>query len=82
MIFLPLLAQIGPNSGSPFEDAPLPFEELKAPPDSAFEVLLASACLFLLMVLVTMMFVALSKLRAIEEKLDETGGEDRRTDDH
>ena len=77
MIFHPLLAQIGPNSGSPFEDASLPFEQLKAPPDSAFEVMLASACLFLLIVLVTLVFVALSKLRAIEEKLDRAGAPDR-----
>lgn len=81
MVLSALLTQIGPNSGAPFEDASLPFEQLKAPPDSAFEILLVSACVFLLIVLATMMFVALSKLRAIDEKLGELETHTPRRDD-
>ncbi len=59
----------GPDTGSPFVNAPLPFEALKAPPDSAFEILMLSLGVMFLAGLATAAFLALSKLRSMEEAL-------------
>lgn len=59
----------GPNNGSPFTDASLPFEELKAPPDTAFDILMASLAMLLLSVIALGVFLAVSKLGAIEALL-------------
>ena len=59
----------GPDSGSPFVDAPLDVEALKAPPDSAFEVLMISLGVFLLVPLTAAAFIALARLRNLEEGL-------------
>ncbi len=59
----------GPNNGSPFTDASLPFEQLKAPPDTAFDILMASLAMLLLSVIALGVFLTVSKLGAIEELL-------------
>ncbi len=59
----------GPSSGSPFKDAPLPFDELKAPPDTAFDILMASLAMVLLSAIAAGIFLAVSKLGAIEALL-------------
>ncbi|MEM8710854.1 MAG: hypothetical protein AAGG01_07875 [Planctomycetota bacterium] len=58
-----------PSNGSPFTDASLPFEQLKAPPDSAFDILIASLAMILLSAIAAGVFLGLSKLGAIEEQL-------------
>lgn len=62
------LAQ-GPDQGSPFVDAPLPFEQLKAAPDSSFNILVASLGVFLLVPITAAAFMALARLRNMEESL-------------
>ncbi|QDV07622.1 hypothetical protein Poly30_31500 [Planctomycetes bacterium Poly30] len=59
----------GPSNGSPFTDAPLPFEQLKAPPDTAFDILMASLAMILLSAIAAGVFLGVSKLGAIEELL-------------
>ncbi|MEM9383388.1 MAG: hypothetical protein AAGB93_25830 [Planctomycetota bacterium] len=59
----------GPDTGSPFVDAPLPIDALKAPPDTAFQVLLLSFGVFLLVPIGAAAFLALSRLRNLEETL-------------
>ena len=59
----------GPSSGSPFVDAPLPFDELKAPPESAFEILMICLGVSLLAALVTAAFLAVGKLGSLQEQL-------------
>ena len=54
------------GGSSPFASAPLPFDELKAPPDRAFEVVMICAAVFLLAGLAAAAFLGLSKLGAIE----------------
>lgn len=56
----------GPSNGSPFVDAPLPFEQLKAPPDTAFDILMASLAMVLLSAIAAGIFLIVSKLGAIE----------------
>lgn len=62
-----LAAAQGPDSGSPFVDAPLDVEALKAPPDRAFEVLLIAFGVFLLVPIAAAAFLGLARLRTIEE---------------
>jgi len=57
----------GPDTGSPFVDTPLPFDALKAPPASAFEILMLSIAVFLLVPLVGAAFLGLARLRNMEE---------------
>ena len=59
----------GPDQGSPFVDAPLPFEALKAAPDSSFDILVASLGVFLLVPITAAAFMALARLRNMEEAL-------------
>lgn len=59
----------GPSNGSPFTDAPLPFDELKAPPDTAFDILMASLAMILLSAIAAGVFLGVSKLGSIEEQL-------------
>lgn len=59
----------GPNNGSPFTDASLPFEQLKAPPDTAFDILIASLAMLLLSMIAVGVFLGVSKLGTIEELL-------------
>ncbi|MEM1449778.1 MAG: hypothetical protein AAF957_02350 [Planctomycetota bacterium] len=59
----------GPDTGSPFVDAPLPIDALKAPPESAFQVLLLSFGVFLLVPIGAAAFLALARLRNLEETL-------------
>ena len=59
----------GPDQGSPFVDAPLPFEQLKAAPDTSFDILVASLGVFLLVPLTAAAFMALARLRNMEESL-------------
>lgn len=59
----------GPDTGSPFVDAPLPFDQLKAPPDSAFEILMICLGVMFLAALVTAAFLAVGKLGSLQEQL-------------
>lgn len=59
----------GPDSGSPFVDASLPFDQLKAPPDSAFEILMICLGVMFLAALVTAAFLAVGKLGSLQEQL-------------
>ncbi len=59
----------GPDQGSPFVDAPLPFPELKAAPDSSFDILVASLGVFLLVPITAAAFMALARLRNMEGTL-------------
>ena len=63
------LAHQGPDQGSPFVDAPLPFEALKAAPDSSFDILVASLGVFLLVPITAAAFMALARLRNMEASL-------------
>lgn len=67
----------GPNNGSPFTDASLPFEQLKAPPDTAFDILIASLAMLLLSVIALGVFLAVSKLGTIEDLLKKEAARDR-----
>jgi len=66
---LPLHAAQGPDQGSPFVDAPLPFPALKAAPDSSFDILVASLGVFLLVPITAAAFMALARLRNLEESM-------------
>ena len=66
---MPLPAAQGPDQGSPFVDAPLPFPELKAAPDSSFDILVASLGVFLLVPLTAAAFMGLARLRNLEESM-------------
>ena len=63
------LAAQGPDQGSPFVDAPLPFEAIKAPPDSSFDILVASLGVFLLVPITGAAFMALARIRNLEASL-------------
>ncbi len=65
----PLPAAQGPDQGSPFVDAPLPFPELKAAPDSSFDILVASLGVFLLVPITAAAFMALARLRNLEASM-------------
>jgi hypothetical protein len=66
---MPLPAAQGPDQGSPFVDAPLPFPELKAAPDSSFDILVASLGVFLLVPLTAAAFMGLARLRNLEASM-------------
>lgn len=59
----------GPSHGSPFTDASLPFEQLKAPPATAFDILMISLAMILLSAIAAGVFLGVSKLGSIEEVL-------------
>lgn len=62
------LAQDG-ESGTVFENTHLPFESLKAPPDSAFDIVMVSVGVFLLVWLSIAAFLVLAKLDSIQQLL-------------
>lgn len=64
-----LHAAQGPDQGSPFVDAPLPFPELKAAPDTSFDILVASLGVFLLVPITAAAFMALARLRNLEASM-------------
>ncbi len=73
VLLVPGLARLslpqGPDNGSPFVDAPLPFDALKAPPGSAFEILMICLGVALLAALATAAFLAVGKLGSLQEQL-------------
>ena len=64
-----LHAAQGPDQGSPFVDAPLPFPELKAAPDTSFDILVASLGVFLLVPITAAAVMALARLRNLEASM-------------
>ena len=60
----------GGEPGTVFENTHLPFESLKAPPDSAFDIVMVSAGVFLLVWLAIAAFLVLAKLDSIQRLLE------------
>ncbi len=57
----------GGEPGTVFENTHLPFESLKAPPDSAFDIVMVSVGVFLLVWLSIAAFLVLAKLDSIQQ---------------
>ena len=66
----PAAAAQGGEPGTVFENTHLPFESLKAPPDSAFDIVMVSVGVFLLVWLSIAAFLVLAKLDSIQRLLE------------
>lgn len=66
----PAAAAQGGQPGTVFENTHLPFESLKAPPDSAFDIVMVSVGVFLLVWLSIAAFLVLAKLDSIQRLLE------------
>lgn len=62
-------AALQSDTGTVFENTHLPFEALKAPPDSAFDIVMVSVGVFLLVWLSVAAFLVLAKLDSIQQLL-------------
>ena len=70
LISAPAAAGQGGEPGTVFENTHLPFESLKAPPDSAFDIVMVSVGVFLLVWLSIAAFLVLAKLDSIQRLLE------------
>lgn len=69
----------GPDEGSPFTDASLPIDALKAEPSRAFEIAMICLVAFMLAGVLTGVFLGLGKLGALQEELRAAAADRRRT---
>lgn len=70
LIAAPAAAGQSGEPGTVFENTHLPFESLKAPPDSAFDIVMVSVGVFLLVWLSIAAFLVLAKLDSIQRLLE------------